>query len=90
MDGRSNVSNIVMLSITDGQGLSGLMVYPNPSTDVIILRQLSSNTPYSIIDSYGRIMLQGRYQQRIDVSRLGAGSYWVRAEGMVTRFVIIK
>lgn len=90
MDGRSNVSNIVMLSITDGQGLSGLMVYPNPSTDVIILRQLSSNTPYSIIDSYGRIMLQGRYQQRIDVSRLGAGSYWVRAEGMFIRFVIIK
>lgn len=90
IDGRSMISNVVRISIINQQVPGGLVIYPNPSGDLIYLRQIPPNTKYIISDSYGRIVMQGNYQDRIDVSMLLPGVYWIRVETMVSRFVVMK
>lgn len=89
IDGRFVISNIVRVSISS-QHVNDLMVYPNPSNGIIYLQNTAANTKYTINDGYGRMVSQGYYQGRIDVSKLSPGMYWIRTETQASRFMIIK
>ena len=52
-----------------------LVVYPNPALDYIYLKGISSNPNFKIVDLSGKEMLFGRYNQGIDISQLGQGTY---------------
>lgn len=52
-----------------------LMVYPNPVVDFIFLKGVTSTSSYKILDLSGKKVLTGNYNQRIDASQLGQGTY---------------
>jgi hypothetical protein len=52
-----------------------LMVYPNPVVDFIFLKGVTSTSSYKILDLSGKKVLSGNYNQRIDASQLGQGTY---------------
>lgn len=89
-DGQSVVSNIIIVSLTGRQGAGSIVVYPNPAKDAIVLKQLAPNTVYTICDTYGRMVQRGIYQNRVDVSKLLSGIYWVRTDAARVRFVVVR
>lgn len=90
IDGRSELSNIVSISLPAGPNSNQLLVYPNPSPDLIYLRQISTNTKYVITDNSGRVVLQGHYARSINISQLTPGIYWVHANGLYGRFAVVR
>lgn len=89
LDGRYVVSNTVTVELYNQSNANVLKVYPNPTLDAIYLRQLPSNTRYMITDINGRVVLQGNYRDRIDVSILRPGLYLIQINGKVSRFVVL-
>lgn len=85
IDGTSVISNVVTVSISEQQNQN--FVYPNPAQGMIYLRKIPANTRFSIVNIHGQIVLEGYYVDRIDVSRLIPGVYWVKTETMVSRFM---
>lgn len=61
---------------------AGWQIYPNPARDQIQLKgQLPpSGSLLRVYDVYGRLRLQGRYQQHqpLYLKELGSGSYWLQ------------
>lgn len=57
-------------------------VYPNPgSTQVHIKMNLSDqDIQYFIHDVTGKVILEGKLEEKIDVSTVTAGTYWMRLE----------
>nr|MBS0038197.1 T9SS type A sorting domain-containing protein [Saprospiraceae bacterium] len=56
---------------------SEFSLYPNPTTDHLIIRGLEeySLNEYTIIDLQGRMVLEGTFTERIEVNHLPAGVY---------------
>ncbi len=64
-------------------GLSAVMVYPNPSTDGALSIDYQSATDFSIIDLLGNVLFEGQLDvstktKTIDVSKFTAGIYFVK------------
>lgn len=54
------------------------IVYPNPSSDFISIRNISNNFKYEIIDLLGNIVSFGNYNHKINISNLTYGQYYLR------------
>jgi len=68
----------------------GLEVFPNPAQEDLQV-QFRSNTnlsgmPYRVMDIQGRVLIEGVYQNRINLGSLEAGQYLVEMDGSVARF----
>jgi hypothetical protein len=73
------------LSIADFQIDNKLVLYPNPSNELIIIKNnfnTSENFVYKIIDITGRIMTTGNssYNETINIASLTAGNYFIQIE----------
>jgi len=87
-DSEINALNVIV----EGQGIvlgntafenEGITLYPNPTADVLNFSLAGlENTPVSIIDINGRVVLNTSISQNrsIDVSQLNAGAYFVQLE----------
>lgn len=77
--------------VTDPTGIEeqtagSVAIWPNPTTDVLYL-DVIEGTAVSVFDMTGRMVMQQRYEGKINVSELSAGIYAVKAEGFTVRFV---
>lgn len=68
------------------QSSESLSVWPNPTSNMLHLNVTDGST-VSVFDMTGRMVMQGRYEGQLDVSRLAPGLNAVKAEGCSARFV---
>lgn len=83
-----------VLTIDDDTNEVENQIYPNPTSDKLYISNLSEGTAYEIFDSYGRKVITGNYQEKINLSGLTSGMYFIRYEtvGKVERqaFVVME
>ncbi len=70
-----NQSDVVM-SVND-ESAKNIILYPNPASDYLKVKNLPSNTQFSIIDNSGRIVKNGilKNTETIDLKNLTTGNY---------------
>ena len=70
-----------------------ISIYPNPVSengllDIGLLDKGQLNFPYSITDVDGRLVLEGKTNgNRVDVSKLPAGTYFLKTNAGVGKFI---
>lgn len=55
-------------------------VFPNPALQEVYLPNTQNGSVYQIIDTHGKVVKTGNYQDRIDISNLGLGIYYIMLE----------
>lgn len=68
-----------VLSIKDNN-VKEVLVYPNPTTDYLVVKGLKTKTPYKIVDNLGRAVIKGNITtstNKIDVNFLNKGIYFL-------------
>jgi hypothetical protein len=95
-DGELGTFQIQVTSIEigiDEESLGTIAVYPNPANDFITIPVIPSSSPIRITNALGAEVLRAAQgKQRIDVSALDAGVYFVQVElnGQLTSARFIK
>ena len=74
-------------------GSGTLTVYPNPTQGILFVetQNLASQNEYRIINTMGQTVLTGQITgetQRIDISLLPEGMYFITVEGITKKFVV--
>ena len=77
--------------VTDPLGVAeqlseSLAVWPNPVDNVLHLN-VGEGSTVSVFDMTGRMVMQEKYQGKLDVSNLISGVYAIKVECFVARFV---
>lgn len=80
---------------------SGFRVFPNPTDGIILVETMcsSSQQSYRIVNMMGQTVMNGplngaetmctsSLQQRIDVSKLSAGLYYIEIDGMTQKLIV--
>lgn len=70
-------------STTEPEALKDLRLYPNPTTDRLILDTDVQINQLALLNSLGQFLMQLPPQNQVEVSRLPDGLYWLR---IATRF----
>lgn len=80
------------LGINDFDIASGLKLYPNPSSDFVVISGLENIVPYTIFDILGKETLRGSIanNEKINIQNLNPGMYFLRLENDVTTKFIKK
>jgi concanavalin A-like lectin/glucanase superfamily protein/type IX secretion system substrate protein len=66
----------IRTSIDENYSKIALKVYPNPSSDFIMVEGFSSdNNSYQIVNIFGQIVMKGMFNNRISISTLETGIY---------------
>ena len=76
--GTGKLINQVITGIEDIFKTEQNMVYPNPATNELFVKGASKNFDYTILDYSGRTVLEGQGSERIDISNLETGIYYLR------------
>ena len=63
-----------------------IAIWPNPAGDILHLNVMDGAS-VSVFDMTGRMVMQQRYEGKLDVSNLVPGLYAIKAEGCTVRFV---
>ncbi len=84
-DGTETLSELRIVNVSSAGSLS---VFPNPTTDELGIKGFSGG-PVEVINMQGSRVLQGQLNEnaRLDVRRLPAGAYVLRAGGVSLRWV---
>lgn len=78
------------------QGEETILIYPNPVTSNLTIQsaQTMSDVPYQLTDIRGRVLIQGRLNDRVNIismENLSKGMYFIRiGEGSVQSFRVIR
>ena len=67
--------------------LDQFAIYPNPAKDELFVSGLKRQTEYSIYTSDGRLVKKGKTENKIDVSTLSSGVYFIDIEQAKFKFV---
>ncbi|WP_047548389.1 T9SS type A sorting domain-containing protein [Psychroserpens sp. Hel_I_66] len=72
--------DVSTLSVADVSQDERIVLYPNPTEDLLYLKNLSSQENYTIYDAIGRTLMLGKIEPNnsIDVSSLATGRYFIR------------
>jgi len=88
------VGNVV--SVSEQQHTSEMKVYPNPADNIVTIEMVSGRNSIKIISVYdvnGNLVLQKNIQnsgvEKIDVSGLAPGVYWIKAGAFTSKLVIL-
>lgn len=90
------VLNIIPVStdIAENENRSDIVIYPNPTNDIIYLNTASgANLQYTILSSTGQLMQSGYTSGDISVSSLDAGIYFLQlktADGMRVAKLVVE
>lgn len=74
------------LSVNTQEDLE-VYIFPNPSSDFIIISGLEMNSRYEIVDILGNRLKEGNYLGQINVSNLTIGHYYLKSREKVLKFV---
>lgn len=68
--------------LTDGKlSENELLIYPNPTTDIIHLNKSNFVYTYKIFTSNGKLKLSGKTNETVNVSTLANGNYFIEIVG---------
>ena len=57
---------------------SEILVYPNPTTAILYLKNVADQATYQVYDVLGRNLMEGQvHSQQIDISQLKSGTYFL-------------
>ena len=84
----SQASRSSILTLNKIDYLNLFDVYPNPTTNEITISNLSQETIYSIKNLDGKIILNGKTNELINVSSLKSGIYFITIGETTTKIVI--
>ena len=68
------------------QTAESIAIWPNPADNILHL-DVMDGASVSVFDMTGRMVMQKRYEGKLDVSNLVPGLYAIKAEGCTVRFV---
>jgi hypothetical protein len=71
---------------------SDSFVYPNPANNFLYIKETQTvlrNTEYSIFSIEGSIIQSGKFNNKIDISSLKTGFYFIKVNGKVSKFIKI-
>jgi len=68
--------------------LNTISIFPNPTSDLLhIISPVNSDTRFTVLDTRGRIVLQGTLNySSVDVSKLAPGEYFIKVDEGVAKF----
>ncbi|OGU59452.1 MAG: hypothetical protein A2X64_00905 [Ignavibacteria bacterium GWF2_33_9] len=82
------VSKDGIKSVFDEQVLNNGYVYPNPTQDIIFIRNSDKFEKYLIYDLIGRVVQSGVYNHKsIEVNKLPSGNYFVKLTNNFNYFI---
>ena len=84
----SQASRSSILALKEIDHLNSFEVYPNPATNEITISNLSQEIIYSIKNLDGKIILNGKTNELINVSSLKSGIYFISIGETTTKIVI--
>jgi hypothetical protein len=82
-DGKETYSKVISVSL---KGSDKLKVYPNPVSDLLIV-ETDIKDDYQILNLLGQQVMNGKATQRIDVSTLPEGTYFLKVGTEQMKFV---
>jgi hypothetical protein len=89
-NGSANILNIAEYSATTGIAEAGadnrMNIYPNPASGILYIENIEPNTPLTIIDMLGQILMKQfpeTSKESIDISSLPAGIYSVNGKRFI-------
>lgn len=68
--------------------LNNVNLYPNPTTQYINVQHVKTNSPYQIYNQLGKLVLEGKTNQRINIENLTNGIYFLSIDGYSVQKVI--
>jgi hypothetical protein len=67
--------------------MSGPIIYPNPAGDILHVKNASSRGRIQILSIAGVRLMETDDRERIDISRLPSGVYFIEVDGRVVPFI---
>jgi parallel beta-helix repeat protein len=83
-DGKETLSKVISVSTNANNKLK---IYPNPVSDVLTIESNVERSDFQIVNLLGQQVLTGKATQRLDVSALPKGAYFLRIGEEQVRFV---
>ncbi|MED5318925.1 MAG: T9SS type A sorting domain-containing protein, partial [Bacteroidota bacterium] len=68
-----------LTAVTDAE-MASLVAYPNPATDVVNLRGIHGQTPWTVRSMSGQVVRRGQGSS-VDLQGLSEGLWMIQAEG---------
>jgi hypothetical protein len=65
---------------------ANMVLFPNPANNFLCVKGVNNGVDYSICDGLGQIVLQGTYENTLDVTNLPCGIYAMKINGQVLTF----
>ena len=66
---------------------SRITIFPNPSSAILNIENNTELAKYQIIDISGRIILENETINKIDISGIQSGIYWLKLKDFTTKFI---
>jgi hypothetical protein len=67
--------------------VKGIILYPNPVSDFLYLKNAEQTDNIKILSALGIIVLEGDYKDKIDLSSLNSGLYFLKADNQIIKFI---
>jgi len=85
-DNEDSLGSVVIgsasLDVEEESAIQGISIYPNPTTDFLIFNGVDQVASFNIMDLSGKVVLKGNNENKVDVSGLKPGVYFIRFEDM--------
>ena len=87
-DGKFEYTDVILIE-WNGKTVSQWSIYPNPAINYFTI-EASENSTIQLFDISGRLIVEKQIsnQDRIDVSALANGTYFVRIDGTVKKLIV--
>jgi hypothetical protein len=83
-DGKETLSKVISV---ERKGDNKLKVYPNPVSNILTVEVERNGIPFYVLNLLGQQVLSGKAAQRIDVSALPQGAYFLKVGEEQVKFV---
>lgn len=83
------VSSYIFIDVEETEN-ANVTIFPNPAKDFIFIDGFTKETYYKIYNSVGQVMQKGILFDKLDVSSLTNGKYYLKLEKEVLQFEIVR
>lgn len=87
---RTQIPNCIIKSVQSNDFQSLINIYPNPSQNILQLKtnhKQLNNLIIRIFNNNGNIVLEVKYKNKIDISSLKSGQYYLKIEDEIVKFI---
>jgi PKD repeat protein len=88
----SSIQHISLVGVNDLEGIASLNIYPNPTSDFLIIETIclsQKQLNISLVDGLGRALLDkevslliGQNSIKLDISQFAVGTYFIHVDGI--------